>query len=366
MTYYVLRMGPTQPDEHHIWSDENVEWIEPTGADHAPDHGDPIGPAMCGAEEYAAVLDPMEERASSLRDYLRRADHEVCPRCVLALERRHALPPDEYRTDQLDERIKVAQACTDPDEVGERAREAIEEAKRKGLPTSDLTLTVSPEVKEALQAQSVRVAMDDASPTFGDSPVEMAGTPVLEDATFETHELSVDVDFSLSTEKMDELRERFMEDAREKMLPMHPSCRSTVTMDGEEVEVIEATVVNTEPTVLDDGAFVYYVDDDSVLESPTLGQQVKVPEEALDRRGSSPADMRERADHLRESEEPDRAVVHERLTNISGVGTNKADALFEAGYYDVDDIREASQSDLAELDCIGNALAARIKADLMD
>jgi len=52
------------------------------------------------------------------------------------------------------------------------------------------------------------------------------------------------------------------------------------------------------------------------------------------------------------------------LTDVSGVGDAKADALCAAGYETVEDVRRASQSDLAEVDGIGNALAARIKADV--
>ena len=52
------------------------------------------------------------------------------------------------------------------------------------------------------------------------------------------------------------------------------------------------------------------------------------------------------------------------LEDISGVGPSKADALREAGYETVEDVQAASQSELGELDGIGNALAARIKADV--
>ncbi|MHB9285530.1 50S ribosomal protein L32e [Halobacteriales archaeon Cl-PHB] len=55
---------------------------------------------------------------------------------------------------------------------------------------------------------------------------------------------------------------------------------------------------------------------------------------------------------------------YEDLTDISGVGEGKADALREAGYESVDDVRRASQDDLAEADGVGMALAARIKADV--
>jgi large subunit ribosomal protein L32e len=52
------------------------------------------------------------------------------------------------------------------------------------------------------------------------------------------------------------------------------------------------------------------------------------------------------------------------LEDISGVGPSKADGLREAGYETVEDVKAASQSELAELEGIGNALAARIKADV--
>jgi large subunit ribosomal protein L32e len=52
------------------------------------------------------------------------------------------------------------------------------------------------------------------------------------------------------------------------------------------------------------------------------------------------------------------------LTDISGVGASKAEALREAGFETVDDIRSATQSELAETNGVGNALAARIKADV--
>ena len=55
---------------------------------------------------------------------------------------------------------------------------------------------------------------------------------------------------------------------------------------------------------------------------------------------------------------------YEELTDISGVGEAKANALREAGIETVADVKRASQSDLAEVSGIGNALAARIKADV--
>src|SRR6056297_36845 len=65
---------------------------------------------------------------------------------------------------------------------------------------------------------------------------------------------------------------------------------------------------------------------------------------------------------MAEDESTDEAA--EELTDISGVGGAKADSLREAGFQTVDDVRAADQSDLAEADGVGNALAARIKADV--
>ena len=56
----------------------------------------------------------------------------------------------------------------------------------------------------------------------------------------------------------------------------------------------------------------------------------------------------------------------EELEDISGVGPSKADALREAGYESVEDIQAASQGELSEVDGVGNALAARIKAGVGD
>jgi len=54
----------------------------------------------------------------------------------------------------------------------------------------------------------------------------------------------------------------------------------------------------------------------------------------------------------------------EELSDISGVGPSKAEALEAAGFASVEDVQAASQSELADVDGVGNALAARIKADV--
>ncbi|WP_276301898.1 50S ribosomal protein L32e [Halorussus lipolyticus] len=54
----------------------------------------------------------------------------------------------------------------------------------------------------------------------------------------------------------------------------------------------------------------------------------------------------------------------QELEDVSGVGPSKADALRDAGFESVEDVKGASQDDLSEVEGIGNALAARIKADV--
>jgi len=55
---------------------------------------------------------------------------------------------------------------------------------------------------------------------------------------------------------------------------------------------------------------------------------------------------------------------YQSLNDVSGVGEAKAEALRAAGYETVNDVRRADQSELATVEGIGNALAARIKADV--
>jgi len=69
-------------------------------------------------------------------------------------------------------------------------------------------------------------------------------------------------------------------------------------------------------------------------------------------------DVAETADEADTDEEDE----YEELTDISGVGPARAEDLQDAGLQTVDDVRGASQEQLA--DVVGNALAARIKADV--
>ena len=91
-------------------------------------------------------------------------------------------------------------------------------------------------------------------------------------------------------------------------------------------------------------------------------EETETTEESTAETGSTEEPEPETETETDAEEEP--ADEYDDLTDISGVGPAKADALRDAGYETVDDVRRASQSDLAEVSGIGNALAARIKADV--
>lgn len=85
------------------------------------------------------------------------------------------------------------------------------------------------------------------------------------------------------------------------------------------------------------------------------GDEAALPE-WLDRRDVCP----ECADKTREA----MGLELRELEDISGVGTSKAEALRRRGYQGPSDLRYATQAELSEVPEIGNALAARIKADV--
>jgi len=78
------------------------------------------------------------------------------------------------------------------------------------------------------------------------------------------------------------------------------------------------------------------------------------------------ADAAEEADAEAEESAGTEEPEITELTDISGIGESKAETLREAGYTSVDHIRGASQDELADVDGVGMALAARIKADVGD
>jgi large subunit ribosomal protein L32e len=109
-------------------------------------------------------------------------------------------------------------------------------------------------------------------------------------------------------------------------------------------------------------------DDDVELEAEEIaetGEETKETAETEVETDTDEADADAEADEEADAEADEEAEdEYEDLTDISGVGPAKAESLREAGYRTVDDVRRVTQSDLAEVSGIGNALAARIKADV--
>jgi large subunit ribosomal protein L32e len=107
-------------------------------------------------------------------------------------------------------------------------------------------------------------------------------------------------------------------------------------------------------------------EEDIESEHPSDGEPVEDIDERAEE-AEAEAEAESEADEA-DTESAEEAEDDEptELTDISGVGESKADALRDAGYETVEDVKTASQSDLADVDGVGMALAARIKADVGD
>lgn len=68
---------------------------------------------------------------------------------------------------------------------------------------------------------------------------------------------------------------------------------------------------------------------------------------------------------VEESEEIKPEKVND-LTQIAGIGRSKAEALYDAGYHWQQEVALVGQQELSQVNGIGNALAARMKADVGD
>lgn len=90
---------------------------------------------------------------------------------------------------------------------------------------------------------------------------------------------------------------------------------------------------------------------------------VEVDEDVEDADVEESADSSEDADDATDDTDED-ASSYDDLTDISGVGEGTAENLRDAGFETVEDVARAEQSDLTEVEGIGNALAARIQADV--
>ena len=128
------------------------------------------------------------------------------------------------------------------------------------------------------------------------------------------------------------------------------AARIMADVDDLEVSTDDSDEAETEVTDEDDEAGVSAEDDEA-------------DDDADDEADEDEADEDDEAD-AGEDDEDDEADEdeYEDLEDISGVGPARSEELREAGFATVDDVRGASQDQLA--DVVGNALAARIKADV--
>jgi large subunit ribosomal protein L32e len=131
------------------------------------------------------------------------------------------------------------------------------------------------------------------------------------------------------------------------------AARIMADVDDLEVSTDDSDEAETEVTDEADDAGVSAEDDEADEAEATEDDESDVSAETDDE-----------ADEDDESDEDDEADEdeYEDLEDISGVGPARSEELREAGFATVDDVRGASQDQLA--DVVGNALAARIKADV--
>ena len=133
--------------------------------------------------------------------------------------------------------------------------------------------------------------------------------------------------------------------------------------DVEEADAVDDTAVDDDhdAAVEDDDDAAAAEDDDAAAGdvADDVGETTADESDATDE-----ADGTAAADAPDEADEADAGPSD--LEDIAGVGDSKAESLREAGYDSVDAIRGASQSELADVEDVGNALAARIKADVGD
>jgi large subunit ribosomal protein L32e len=121
----------------------------------------------------------------------------------------------------------------------------------------------------------------------------------------------------------------------------------------------------------DDPTEVDGTEDAEEIEEAAETEAVEETADVDEADGTEDAETVEEAEDVDESDaEPadeDADAADDELTSledISGVGPSKADALREAGYESIADVKAASQAELSDVDGVGNALAARIKADV--
>ena len=147
-----------------------------------------------------------------------------------------------------------------------------------------------------------------------------------------------------------------------------------ILADVADVEVEEAEPEAAEAEADEADAAEESEDEEAVpeveAEEPEEADVEEAEEEAEpDEAEEEPAEVEPEAEEEPEPAEPEEAPeldLPDSLEDISGVGASKADALREAGYETPRDVAAASQEKLADVEGIGKALAARIKADVGD
>ncbi|PSP67007.1 50S ribosomal protein L32e [Halobacteriales archaeon QS_1_69_70] len=138
--------------------------------------------------------------------------------------------------------------------------------------------------------------------------------------------------------------------------------------DEELATQIRADVAESDPEAseaLDD--VEEHDDDDDASAADDLDVAADDAADDVGETAADEADATDEADGTAAADAADEADAGPSgLEDIAGVGDSKAESLREAGYDSVDAIRGASQSELADVEDVGNALAARIKADVGD
>lgn len=202
-----------------------------------------------------------------------------------------------------------------------------------------------------------------------EAKVEM---PTPDSSTHEPMEMSkesmaTDMDFKVKTEKLEkaieELAEQTEQSAKE-MIPNHPNSRSMVDHEvpyqkgdrvecmGLEGQISTGTFVSVASSRVGDYSVTWTSEADTLKD--LWGDMVNSSELVI---------MVEMGNS--EYAYPNSKVQFspESLTQIGGVGPSKAQVLERNDYTNIHDLRKATQDELAQIEGIGNALAARIKAD---
>jgi len=96
------------------------------------------------------------------------------------------------------------------------------------------------------------------------------------------------------------------------------------------------------------------------VEEETETEEEEAEEEAEEAQGNGEVPENEAEEEVKEEEARGSSID---ITNIEAVGETKAEALRDAGYETIDDLREATQEEIAEVENIGEALSARIKSN---